>query len=141
MDLTRGLAEGRIPVTEALVESADTCSQKLAYFGWSSGGSRGAMIPAVEDRLKASILAVGGLSGAGRPEVRDINYVGRVRVPTLMLNGRYDLLSPYEASAKPFFDLLASLIGVSITRCSPNCSYSPRVTPYAPPLSVRSSHW
>jgi pimeloyl-ACP methyl ester carboxylesterase len=66
------------------------------------------MIPAVEDRLKASILAVGGLSGVGRPEVKDINYVGRVRVPTLMLNGRYDLLSPYETSVKPFFDLLGT---------------------------------
>jgi len=86
----------------------DIDSQKLAYFGWSSGGSRGAMIPAVEDRLKASILAVGGLSGVGRPEVRDINYVGRVRVPTLMLNGRYDLDSPYETSVKPFFDLLGT---------------------------------
>jgi len=87
---------------------SDIDSQKLAYFGWSSGGSRGAMIPAVEDRLKASILAVGGLSGAGRLEVRDINYVGRVRVPTLMLNGRYDLDVPYETSGKPFFDLLGT---------------------------------
>jgi len=86
----------------------DIDSQKLAYFGWSWGGSWGAFVPAVEDRLKASILAVGGLYGLGRPEFNDINYVGRVRVPTLMLNGRYDLDTPYETSAKPLFDLLGT---------------------------------
>jgi serine/threonine protein kinase/dienelactone hydrolase len=88
----------------------DIDSHKLAYFGWSWGGIWGAIIPAVEDRLKASILAVGGLRGFGRPEVNDINYVGRVKIPTLMLNGRYDMSLPYEASSKPLYDLLGTPI-------------------------------
>ena len=42
----------------------------LAYFGVSWGGRLGAIIPAVEDRLKVSILYSGGLaSGRSRPEV------------------------------------------------------------------------
>jgi len=84
----------------------DIDSNKLAYYGMSWGGWLGAIIPAVEERLQASILLAGGLEGRGRPEANDINYVTRVKVPTLMLNGRYDTLFPYETSIKPMFDLL-----------------------------------
>jgi len=86
----------------------DIDSKRLAYLGISWGGKMGAIIPAVEDRLKASILGVGGLTGVSRPEISDINYVGRVKVPTLMLNGRYDIGIPYETSSKPLFDLLGT---------------------------------
>jgi serine/threonine protein kinase/dienelactone hydrolase len=86
----------------------DIDTSRLAYFGFSWGGFMGAIIPAVERRLKASILAVGGVRGLGRPEVRDINYVGRVTTPVLMLNGRYDMAVPFETEAKPMFDLLGT---------------------------------
>lgn len=86
----------------------DIDSKKLAYFGFSWGGHMGAIIPAVEDRIKASILAVGGLRGKGRPEANDINYISRVKIPTLMLNGRYDMTFPYETTVKPMFDLLGT---------------------------------
>ncbi|MCX6834043.1 MAG: protein kinase [candidate division Zixibacteria bacterium] len=86
----------------------DIDTSRLAYFGFSWGGVMGAIIPAVEKRLKASILAVGGLQGLGRPEVRGVNYVGRVTIPTLMLNGRYDMALPYETASKPMFDLLGT---------------------------------
>jgi pimeloyl-ACP methyl ester carboxylesterase len=95
-----------------LQKRSDIDSQRLVYFGSSWGGRFGAIIPAVEDRLAASILAVGGLSRVGRPEVNAINYVGRVKVPTLMLNGRYDLVFPYESSVKPMFDLLGRDCGL-----------------------------
>jgi hypothetical protein len=58
--------------------------------------------------LKASILLPGGLGGGGRPEVHPINYVTRVKIPTLSLNGRYDNNRPYETVAKPLIDLLAT---------------------------------
>jgi eukaryotic-like serine/threonine-protein kinase len=86
----------------------DIDSRKLAYFGFSWGGSLGAIIPAVEDRIKVSILAVGGLQQRGRPEVAQMTYVGRVRIPTLMLNGKYDMSFPYETTVKPMFDLLGT---------------------------------
>ncbi len=82
--------------------------KKLAYYGMSWGGRLGAIIPAVEDRLEASVLLAGGLSGLARPEANGINYVSRVKTPTLMLNGKYDTIFPYETSTKPMFDLLGT---------------------------------
>lgn len=80
----------------------------LAYFGMSWGANLGAIIPAVEERLKTSILLGGGFSGWTRPEARQINYLTRVKLPVLMLNGKYDVLIPYEMSSKPMFDLLGT---------------------------------
>ena len=48
------------------------------------------------------------MSGNGRPEINPINYVSRVKVPTLMLNGKYDLNIPYETWVKPMYDLLGT---------------------------------
>jgi eukaryotic-like serine/threonine-protein kinase len=81
---------------------------RLAYYGLSWGGHLGAMIPAVETRLKASVLLGGGLTGWGRPEVNAVNYVGRVKVPTLMMGGKYDVQNPPETRQKPMYDLLGT---------------------------------
>jgi dienelactone hydrolase len=86
----------------------DIDGQKLAYYGMSWGGEYGAIIPAVESRLKASVLVAGGLSGWGRPEVNPVNYAPHVKIPTLMLNGRYDTLGPPQISQKPMFELLGT---------------------------------
>ena len=86
----------------------DIDSKRLAYYGFSWGGRYGVLIPAVEERLAASVLVVGGMGGGYLDEVNDINYVTRVKVPTLMLNGKYDLIFPYETSVKPMFDLLGT---------------------------------
>ena len=32
----------------------------------------------------------------------------RVKIPTLMLNGKYDMLFPYDKSIKPLFELLGT---------------------------------
>ncbi|MEE8423494.1 MAG: hypothetical protein V3S49_03050, partial [Thermodesulfobacteriota bacterium] len=72
------------------------------------GGWPGVIIPAMEERLKASVLLAGGLKSTGRPEVHMRNYITRVKVPTLMLNGNYDTFFPYETSIKPMFDLLGT---------------------------------
>jgi dienelactone hydrolase/predicted Ser/Thr protein kinase len=86
----------------------DIDGTRLAYYGMSWGAELGAIIPAVEERLKASILLAGGLSGNPRPEADPINYVTRVKVPTLMLNGKYDTLEIPETSQKPMFDMLGT---------------------------------
>ncbi|MBZ5516896.1 MAG: prolyl oligopeptidase family serine peptidase [Acidobacteriia bacterium] len=86
----------------------DVDSKKLAYYGMSWGGTLGAIIPAVEERLKASVLVAGGFQGLPRPEADPFNYVTRVKTPTLMLNGKYDTLLPLERSSKPMFDLLGT---------------------------------
>jgi eukaryotic-like serine/threonine-protein kinase len=87
----------------------DIDSGKLAFYGMSWGGEYGAIIPAVEERLRASVLCPGGLSrGQTRPEASPLNYVTRVRVPTLMLNGRYDTSWGLEEGIRPMFDLLGT---------------------------------
>jgi dienelactone hydrolase/predicted Ser/Thr protein kinase len=86
----------------------DIDTGKIAYLGFSWGGWVGLIITAVEDRLKVSILKAGGLRSSGRPEINPLNYVTRVKLPTLMLNGKYDMDFPYETSAKPMFDLLGT---------------------------------
>ena len=69
----------------------------------------GSIIPAVEDRLKASVIILGGLpSEKSRPEADEITYVRRVEIPTLMLNGRYDFSIPLETSARPMYELLGT---------------------------------
>jgi eukaryotic-like serine/threonine-protein kinase len=88
---------------------ADIDSKKLAYYGFSWGGWFGGIIPAVEERLKVSVLiAAGMVLGRSRPEVNELNYVTRVKIPTLILNGKYDTIFPVETSAKPMFDLLGT---------------------------------
>jgi eukaryotic-like serine/threonine-protein kinase len=86
----------------------DIDRNKLGYYGFSWGGLMGGIIPAVEDRLKVNILIVGGLMYGALPEVDQINYIPRIKIPTLMLNGRYDYTFPYEKSALLFFNLLGT---------------------------------
>ena len=82
--------------------------KKLAYFGVCWGGYYGMIILAVEDRLKVSVLKNAGFWDFSRPEANEFNYVTRVRVPTLMLNGKYDPVFQLEAAARPMFDLLGT---------------------------------
>jgi len=88
----------------------DIDSKKLAFYGMSWGAELGAIIPAVEKRLNASVLLSGGIDQRQlpRPEADPINYVTRVKTPTLMLNGKYDTLMPLETSSKPMFELLGT---------------------------------
>ncbi len=86
----------------------DIDGRRIAYYGMSWGAALGPIVEAVEDRFKASVLTGGAMTGLGRPEIKDINYVGRARVPTLMLNGRYDTINPVETTIKPMFDLLGT---------------------------------
>jgi dienelactone hydrolase len=85
---------------------SDIDSGKLAYLGFSWGGTMAPIMLAVEDRFRASVLIVAGLSqSTPMPEVDGINFVTRAHVPTLILNGRYDHYFPLETSQKPMFDL------------------------------------
>ena len=69
----------------------DIDSERLAYLGYSWGGRISPFILSVEDRMRAAVLVVGGLGAEGLPEAQGINYVTQVKVPVLMLNGRYDM--------------------------------------------------
>jgi pimeloyl-ACP methyl ester carboxylesterase len=69
----------------------------------------GGLLPAVEPRLKVSALYVAGLDfEPTRPEVDPVNFLPHIRIPTLMINGRYDFFAPLETSQIPMFRLLGS---------------------------------
>jgi dienelactone hydrolase len=88
---------------------ADIDTSKFAYFGYSWGGYMGGIIPAVEPRVKTAVLYVAGLTmERGRPEVEPINHLPRIRIPVLMLNGKYDFFFPSETAQKPFFEFLGT---------------------------------
>ncbi len=91
---------------------ADMDSTRLAYVGTSWGGRIGGTVLAVEPRFRTAILNVPGFNAASmRPEEDPVNFLPRIRMPVLMLSGRYDSVFPYESSQRPFFDRLGSPAG------------------------------
>jgi formylglycine-generating enzyme required for sulfatase activity/cephalosporin-C deacetylase-like acetyl esterase len=82
---------------------------KIAYYGYSWGAVMGAIIPAVDPRIKVNVLALGGMEySQSLPEVDKINFLPRVKQPTLMLNGHYDFFFPVDSTQIPFYNLLGS---------------------------------
>jgi dipeptidyl aminopeptidase/acylaminoacyl peptidase len=86
----------------------DIDATKLGYYGHSWGGILGGIIPAVETRFKVNILIVGGFYYKSLPEADIINYITRIKIPTLMLNGRYDYRFPPKTNLLPFFNFLGT---------------------------------
>ena len=87
---------------------SDIDPARLAFYGVSDGADAGVILTALEPRLRTSVLQGAGTWGAAGPEIDPVNYAPRIRIPTLMLNGRYDFGSPYETSQRPLFALLGS---------------------------------
>jgi len=87
----------------------DVDRERLAYVGVSWGAQQGALLPALEPRLKTLVLVAGGFPlQKTRPEVDPINFAPRITVPTLMLSGRYDFSYPSASSQEPMFRLLGT---------------------------------
>ena len=55
-----------------------------------------------------TLLQGTGIWEGAAPERDRLNYAPRVRLPTLLLNGRYDFETPYEAAQRPLFELLGT---------------------------------
>jgi dipeptidyl aminopeptidase/acylaminoacyl peptidase len=92
-----------------LMTRTDIDTAKIAYYGHSWGGRLGGVIPAIEDRVKVSILILGGMGGnKDFPETDNINYITRIKIPVLMLNGKFDYAFNYEKSVLPFYKLLGT---------------------------------
>jgi eukaryotic-like serine/threonine-protein kinase len=88
---------------------ADIKHDKIAYYGFSWGAVVGPMITTLEARIKVSILVAGGLYfEKALPEVDMINFLPRVTMPVLMVNGRDDFFYPVETSQAPMFQLLGT---------------------------------
>jgi dienelactone hydrolase len=88
---------------------SDIDREKLGFYGYSWGARIGAIVGGVEERFRVLILAHGGLPAEPRPPaVDELNFLPRVKVPVLMINGRYDHVFPVELSQKPFFERLGT---------------------------------
>ena len=83
---------GRSYITvDYLQTREDIDFNNLAYMGWSWGGRLGSIMVAIENRFKTGLLIVGGMRVQNKkPEVDPLNFLPRINIPILMLNGRYD---------------------------------------------------
>jgi formylglycine-generating enzyme required for sulfatase activity/dienelactone hydrolase/tRNA A-37 threonylcarbamoyl transferase component Bud32 len=94
---------------EYAVSRPDLDSTRLAFLGYSWGGRLGPLLVGLEPRIKVAVLYVAGLKLVrSLPEADPFNYASRVKIPVLMLNGRYDYFFPVETSQIPLYRLLGS---------------------------------
>ncbi len=95
---------------EYLQSRADIRHDLIAFVGVSWGASFAPRLLALETRFKTAVfLDVGFAQSSEVPEALDVlNYLPRVALPTLMVNGNSDFIYPVESSQRPFFDLLGT---------------------------------
>jgi formylglycine-generating enzyme required for sulfatase activity/dienelactone hydrolase len=92
-----------------LESRGDIDRDRIAFTGASWGAAMAPIYVAVEPRFKAAVLIVGGFYVQhSLPEVDAFNFAPRVRVPLLLLNGRFDFFYPVETSQLPMFELFRS---------------------------------
>ncbi|MFI5233797.1 MAG: SUMF1/EgtB/PvdO family nonheme iron enzyme, partial [Gemmatimonadales bacterium] len=88
----------------------DIAGDKLAYLGVSMGSAEGVIYATLaQDRLKTVVLLDGGYflgsPGAGADQA---DYAPRLKIPVLMVNGRYDFTFSLERSQNPLFRALGT---------------------------------
>ena len=92
-----------------LATRSDIDSNKLGFYGISWGAVLGPVMMAVEKRFKVGVLAAGGCNNEKTlPEIDPINFAPHVKIPVLMINGRYDFELPLEKCQEPIFRALGS---------------------------------
>jgi dienelactone hydrolase len=93
-----------------LEQRADIDAQKFGFFGNSMGGWMGVMLLALDERPKVVVFNIGGLhiNKIPFPEIDPINFVSRVKMPTLMIGGEFDQNFKLEMNQRPMFELLAA---------------------------------
>jgi len=83
-----------------LEERPDINADRVGYLGLSYGADVGAFVLALEPRVGAAIFIGGGVRN---PTVAP--FIPRMKVPLLMLNGRYDAGFPVDTSQRLLFNL------------------------------------
>ena len=87
----------------------DFDASKMAYMGYSLGGSQAPVLLAIEKRFKAAVLLSAGFQMRhDPPEVNPVNFDPHVTTPTLVINGRYDDNFPVETSQRPLFQFMGT---------------------------------
>lgn len=87
----------------------DIDAGNVGYVGTSFGGSYAVPLLALEPRFRAAVLVSGGYPTLPVPAlVEPKDYVPRIRIPVLMINGRYDASLPLQTHQIPFFQQLGT---------------------------------
>ena len=85
----------------------DIDNNRLAYYSLSMGAFFGPIPVALEPRIKVAVFASGGLRFNFPPEIQPANFMPRVKIPVLLVNGREDFQVPYDRQRR-FFELLGT---------------------------------
>ena len=93
-----------------LATRSDIDSNKLAYLGVSMGSAEGVNITELmQSRLKTAIFLDGGYFLDPPPPGGDqADFAPRLKIPVLMVNGRYDFTFSLERSQNPLFNMLGT---------------------------------
>jgi predicted esterase len=90
----------------------DIDRNKLAYLGVSQGSADGLIFVALEDRFKTAIFLDGGFFlSPTLPAMNQVNFAPRVKIPILMVNGRYDFTFSFDRAQEPMFRMLGTPAG------------------------------
>ncbi len=88
---------------------SDLAGKQVGYYGVSWGARLAPLAIALDPRFRMGVLLMGGLgSGAPAPEADPFNFLPRVRVPILMVNGDQDFIFPLHTLQRPLFDGLGT---------------------------------
>jgi predicted esterase len=75
----------------------------------STGAALAPVFLAVEPRISLGVIYMGGFYlQPSLPEADTVNFAPRVKVPVLMLNGRFDYFFPTSTSQEQLFKLLGT---------------------------------
>jgi eukaryotic-like serine/threonine-protein kinase len=87
----------------------DIAKDSIGYMGVSWGAEIAPLFLAVEPRISLAVLYIAGFNRQpSLPEADPVNFAPRVKVPVLMLNGRFDFFYPTATSQEPMFKLLGT---------------------------------
>ena len=82
---------------------------KMSYFGYSWGSTTSNYLLAIDDRIKAAVICVGGLMlQKSKKEVEAHYYVRRIKTPILHVIGKEDGIFGYEENYKPWKKLIGT---------------------------------
>jgi cephalosporin-C deacetylase-like acetyl esterase len=86
-----------------LESRADIAKDRIGYIGLSTGAALAPVFLAIEPRIKLGVIYMGGINlQPSRPEADTVNFA-RVKVPVLMLSGKFDNFYPTVSSQLPLF--------------------------------------
>ncbi|HEY2431720.1 MAG TPA: protein kinase [Vicinamibacterales bacterium] len=94
-------------VVDYLDTRTDVDHARLGFFSVSMGSYFAPIPIALDTRIKAAVMIAGGLRYNYPPETQPANFMPRVHIPALLINGDADFETPPEAR-EHFLELLGS---------------------------------